>query len=208
MAADFKGALAKLREEQEAQRKQEEQRQSVTGSQMAGRTPTLPRPGELAPVKSAKEIADELEGYEWLKKPELVAMGRFNIIHASKRPSTYKGRTFEQTCFMVQLLDEPYRGATAMVSFESNEVRDKIFALVHQYGGVGPFKLVADQRKDPEDGTTTLTYIFEVQDEGESGGASNAVATAVTTEEKEIVMPFDTPTEEETQPAKSTRSRR
>lgn len=189
---DFKKALADLR----AEREKEALTKAYTNdpsAPFAGARST-PRDGELYQVKSAKSVEDQLEGDEWIKKSELASFGRFNIVGANKRMSTFKKRTFEQTNFMVQLLDEPYRGATAWCSFESNVVREKIYNLVQMHGGVGPFTLEEKASDDPE---RSGTYIFVAADD-ESGANATAMHAGVDADDmsgNDVVdhddLPFD-----------------
>lgn len=157
---------------------------------------SAPRDGELMSVKSARSVEQELEGEEWIKKSELAAFGRFNIIGANKRMTTFKNRHFEQTNFMVQLLDGPYRGATAWCSFESNVVRDKIYRLVGQYGGVGPFTL---EKREDTSSDRQGAYVFVAEDD-ESAANATAMHVGVDGDDDEMTgnsveetdhLPFD-----------------
>lgn len=95
----------------------------------------------LHDVKNVEDIMDELEAGEYVKKAELVDLGTFNIVGASKRMNTFRNKTAEQYVFEFQLLDGDLRGSTCLCSFDVNPVRAKYYDAVRKHGGIGPMRL-------------------------------------------------------------------
>lgn len=118
----------------------------------------------LQPVRNVKDLHDDLAAGEWIKKPDLCGMGSFNLVGATKRSNTFKGKTTEQIVFEVQFLDGDVRGSRALVSMENNIVREKYFNAVKKYGGVGPLVLTV-QESESTDMNNAFVFADAVSDE-------------------------------------------
>lgn len=135
----------------------------------------------LQPVANINDIQDELASGEFVKKPDLCGMGRFNLVGAHKRANTYKGKTNTQIVFEVQLLDGDNRGARCMVSMDENAVREKYYKAIKKHGGVGPLTLKRLTLPDNAE-----AYVFDNPDKP----ADDAAAAAAATPESQDKMPF------------------
>lgn len=113
--------------------------------------------GFLEPVKSTLDIADELKGGEFVKKPELMQHGAFNLVGVSTRQNEYPKGTFKmQHTFECQLLEGENRGGRVLCSFDANPVRDRFARLVQKHGGIGPFALTTAPSDKGND-----AYVFQ-----------------------------------------------
>lgn len=115
----------------------------------------------LAPVANIDDVADDLVAGEWIKKEPVTEMGPFNIIGATRRQNTYRNKTTEQIVFELQFLGDEnndIRGVTAMMSMDTNTVREKYYAVVKKRGGVGPLIL---KQLPTTSADSTGAFVFE-----------------------------------------------
>lgn len=120
--------------------------------------------GLLVRAVSVATIKDELEAGEWIAKPDVCGMGRFNIVGASKRNNTYKNETKVQVVFEFQFLDGDIRGTRALCSFDENMVRTKYHDAVKRHGAIGPLVLTTQESDEPG---VSAAYIFAEPDNTE-----------------------------------------
>lgn len=127
-----------------------------------------PKKQPIHAVKNIADISDELEAGEWIKKPDCVGAGRFNIIGASTRLNTFKGKTSNQYVFELQFLDDDFAGTIAMMSMDETIVRTKYFNAVKRHGAIGPVRLIVLPAQSSDDNDT---YAFESVAEATARGA-------------------------------------
>lgn len=120
----------------------------------------------MVPTRNVSKLKDHLAAGEWIKKPDLCAMGAFNIVDASTRMDRYRGRDINQIIFEVQFLgtdeNKDLRGTRAQVSMEANAVRTKYYNLFKKAGPFGPLVLVYIESDDAD---KNGAYVFAQLDD-------------------------------------------
>lgn len=118
----------------------------------------------LVKAVPVSKIHDELASGEWVAKPDVTTMGKFNIVGASKRNNTYKNETKVQIVFEFQFLDGDIRGTRALCSFDDNMVRAKYHDAVKRHGAIGPLILTTQESDEPG---ISAAYVFAEPDASE-----------------------------------------